>query len=155
MLKQIILSIFIIILSGCVNTADLSWDTYTTTQVKQVQSVIYGTITHVTPINIQTGGDENIIGALGGAILGGLFGNTVGGGKGNTFATAAGAIAGGLTGQNIQIAFNKKKGIKLEIKLNNNRIISVIQKGDLNSFYNGQRVSIIIGNGNKITVSPS
>ncbi|WP_032114936.1 glycine zipper 2TM domain-containing protein [Candidatus Arsenophonus nilaparvatae] len=154
MLKQVLVGIFTVTaLSGCINTGSLSGDTYTASQAKQVQTVNYGTVTRVTPVNIQAGGDENIIGALGGAVLGGLLGNTVGGGTGKTLATAAGAIAGGVAGQNVQGALNKTKGVQLEIRLDNGRIISVVQKGDPNSFRNGQRVSII-GSGNNITVSP-
>lgn len=150
MLKQVLVGIFTVTaLSGCINTGSLSGDTYTASQAKQVQTVTYGTVTRVIPVNIQAGGDENIIGALGGAVLGGLLGNTVGGGTGKTLATAAGGVAG----QNVQGALNKTKGVQLEIRLDNGRVISVVQKGDPNSFRNGQRVSII-GSGNNITVSP-
>ncbi len=67
-------------LSGCVNTDSLSGDTYTAGQAKQVQTVSYGTIVSVRPVNIQAGSNENVLGAIGGAVLGGLVGNTIGGG---------------------------------------------------------------------------
>lgn len=39
-----------------------------------------------------------IAGTVGGAVIGGLLGNTIGGGRGRTVATAAGIGAGGYVG---------------------------------------------------------
>ena len=56
------------------------------------------TITHQAPAK-----DENqIAGTAAGAVIGGLLGNQVGGGNGKKAATALGAIAGGLIGKNAQ-----------------------------------------------------
>lgn len=60
---------------------------------KQVQSVTYGTVVNARPVQIQGGDDNNVMGAIGGAVLGGFLGNTVGGGTGRSLATAAGAVA--------------------------------------------------------------
>ncbi|SPW22198.1 Outer membrane lipoprotein slyB precursor [Cronobacter sakazakii] len=67
-------------LAGCVNNDSLSGDVYTASEAKQVQNVTYGTVVNVRPVKIQGGDDTNVIGALGGAVLGGFLGNTVGGG---------------------------------------------------------------------------
>lgn len=129
MLKQVLIGVVAVTsLAGCVNTSTLSGDTYSAGQAKQVQTVTYGTVLNVRPVNIQAGGDENILGAIGGAVLGGLLGNTIGGGTGNTLATAAGAIAGGVAGQNIEGAVNKTKGVQLEIRLDSGKNIVVVQK---------------------------
>lgn len=59
-------------LAGCVNNDSLSGDVYTASEAKQVQNVTYGTIVHVRPV--QPGGDDaNVIGAIGGAVLGGFW----------------------------------------------------------------------------------
>ena len=56
------------------------------------------TVTHQAPSK-----DENqIAGTAAGAVIGGLLGNQVGGGNGKKAATALGAIAGGLIGKNAQ-----------------------------------------------------
>lgn len=56
------------------------------------------TVTHQAPAK-----DENqIAGTAAGAVIGGLLGNQVGGGNGKKAATALGAIAGGLIGKNAQ-----------------------------------------------------
>ena len=63
----------------------------------------YGTLVSVRPVKIQGGDDNNVIGAIGGAVLGGFLGNTIGGGTGRSLATAGGAIqalsAQGLAGK--------------------------------------------------------
>jgi len=86
-------------LAGCVNNDSLSGDVYSASEAKQVQNVTYGTIVNTRPVQIQGGDDNNVIGALGGAVLGGFLGNTVGGGTGRSLATAAGAVAGGVRDQ--------------------------------------------------------
>lgn len=49
-------------------------DVYTASEAKQVQNVSYGTIVNVRPVQIQGGDDSNVIGAIGGAVLGGFWG---------------------------------------------------------------------------------
>ncbi|MEG2115272.1 MAG: hypothetical protein RRZ38_15460, partial [Hafnia sp.] len=80
-------------LAGCANTSTLSGDVYTAGQAKEVQQVTYGSIVSIQPVRIQAGNDSNVIGSIGGAVLGGFLGNTVGGGTGRSLATAAGAVA--------------------------------------------------------------
>lgn len=154
MIKRVLaLSLVSLTLAGCVNDSNLSGDVYNASEAKQVQSVAYGTIIHIRPVKLQSGGDENVIGAIGGAVLGGLLGNTVGGGTGRTLATAAGAIAGGVAGQNIQGALNESKGVELEIRKDDGNTVMVVQKQGKTQFVAGQRV-IMATNGRQITVSP-
>jgi outer membrane lipoprotein SlyB len=42
-----------------------------------------------------------VVGAIGGAVLGGWLGSNIGGGAGQTIATAAGSVAGGMAGSAI------------------------------------------------------
>lgn len=50
----------------------------------------------------QTGkGPKETIGAVGGAVLGGLLGSKIGGGSGQLIATGAGAVLGGLLGSSV------------------------------------------------------
>lgn len=94
MIKRVlIVSLAGLSLVGCANTDSLSGDVYTASEAKQVQNVTYGTIVNVRPVKIQAGDNDNVIGAIGGAVLGGFLGNTVGGGTGRSLATAAGAVA--------------------------------------------------------------
>lgn len=142
-----------ITLAGCSNTSTLSGDTYSASEAKQVQSVSYGTLVSVRPVKIQGGDDNNVIGAIGGAVLGGFLGNTVGGGTGRSLATAGGAIAGGLAGQGVQGALNKTDGVELEIRKDDGNTIMVVQKQAASRYSVGQRVALA-SNGSQITVSP-
>lgn len=60
-------------LAGCVNDSSLSGDVYSASEAKQVQNVTYGTIVNARPVQIQGGDDTNVVGAIGGAVLGGFW----------------------------------------------------------------------------------
>lgn len=79
------------VLSGCANNT-ASGDTFTASQARQVQTVTYGSIVSARPVTIQGGNNNNVAGAIGGAVVGGFLGNTIGGGRGNSLATAGGAV---------------------------------------------------------------
>jgi len=140
-------------LAGCVNNDSLSGDVYSASEANQVQNVTYGTIVNTRPVQIQGGDDNNVIGALGGAVLGGFLGNTVGGGTGRSLATAAGAVAGGVAGQGVQGSMNKTQGVELEIRKDDGNTIMVVQKQGNTRFAAGQRV-VLASNGSQVTVSP-
>ncbi|MDS1619991.1 glycine zipper 2TM domain-containing protein [Escherichia coli] len=143
---------FCLSLTGCVDNDSLSGDVYTASQAKQVQKICYGTVINVRQVQIQEDG-ENIIGAISGAVLGGLLGNSVGGGSGRKLASAAGAIAGGMAGQRIQSAMNKTQGGELEIRKDDGTTIMVVQKQGKTHFSPGQRV-VLASKGDQVTVSP-
>lgn len=140
-------------LAGCTNTSALSGDVYSASEAKQVQSVSYGTLVSVRPVQIQGGDDNNVIGALGGAVLGGFLGNTIGGGSGRSLATAGGAILGGVAGQGVQGSLNKTNGVELEIRKDDGNTIMVVQKQAASRYSVGQRV-VLASNGSQVTVSP-
>lgn len=57
----------------------------------------------VTDVHTETRrGDTSGVGAVGGAVVGGLLGNMVGGGNGRKLATVAGAVGGGYAGNEIE-----------------------------------------------------
>ncbi|GKW40444.1 glycine zipper 2TM domain-containing protein [Pectobacterium parvum] len=153
MKRLLVVTLAGITLAGCANTSTLSGDVYSASEAKQVQTVTYGTIVSMRPVQIQAGEDSNVIGALGGAVLGGFLGNTVGGGTGRSLATAAGAVAGGVAGQSATSALNRTQGVELEIRRDDGSTIMVVQKQGDTKFSTGQRVAIA-SNGRSITVSP-
>ncbi|MEL4886192.1 glycine zipper 2TM domain-containing protein [Pectobacterium betavasculorum] len=153
MKRLLVVTLAGITLAGCANTSTLSGDVYSASEAKQVQSVTYGTIVSMRPVQIQAGEDSNVIGALGGAVLGGFLGNTIGGGSGRSLATAAGAVAGGVAGQGATGALNRTQGVELEIRRDDGSTIMVVQKQGDTKFSAGQRVAMA-SNGRSITVSP-
>jgi len=142
-----------ITLAGCTNSSSLSGDVYSASEAKQVQSVTYGTLVSVRPVQIQGGDDNNVIGAIGGAVLGGFLGNTIGGGSGRSLATAGGAVLGGVAGQGVQGSMNKTAGVELEVRKDDGNTILVVQKQGSTRFSVGQRV-MLASNGSQVTVSP-
>lgn len=73
MKRLLVVTLAGITLAGCANTSTLSGDVYSASEAKQVQTVTYGTIVSTRPVQIQAGEDSNVIGALGGAVLGGFW----------------------------------------------------------------------------------
>lgn len=153
MKRLIVVALAGITLAGCANNSTLSGDVYSASQAKQVQSVTYGTLVGVRPVQIQGGEDSNVIGAIGGAVLGGFLGNTVGGSSGRSLATAAGAVAGGVAGSSVEGAVNRTQGVELEVRKDDGNTIMVVQKQGNIRFSVGQRVALA-SNGRTITVSP-
>ncbi|AXU95329.1 MAG TPA: outer membrane lipoprotein SlyB [Erwinia persicina] len=153
MMRLLVVALAGITLAGCVNDNTLSGDVYSASEAKQIQTVTYGTLVSVRPVQIQGGDDSNVIGAIGGAVLGGFLGNTVGGGAGRSLATAAGAVAGGVAGQGVQGSLNKSQGVELEIRKDDGNTIMVVQKQASSRYAVGQRVAMA-SNGSQITVSP-
>ncbi|GKV82927.1 MULTISPECIES: glycine zipper 2TM domain-containing protein [Pectobacterium] len=153
MKRLLVVTLAGITLAGCANTSTLSGDVYSASEAKQVQTVTYGTIVSMRPVQIQAGEDSNVIGALGGAVLGGFLGNTIGGGSGRSLATAAGAVAGGVAGQSATGALNRTQGVELEIRRDDGSTIMVVQKQGDTKFSAGQRVAMA-SNGRSVTVSP-
>src|SRR5476651_1601970 len=141
-------------LVGCANNSSLSGDVYSASEAKQVQSVSYGTLVGVRPVQIQGGDDSNVIGALGGAVLGGFLGNTIGSGTGRSLATAGGAVLGGVAGQGEQSTINRSNAVELQIRRDDGTTIQVVQKTGPTKFSVGQRVSLATS-GSTVTVSPS
>ncbi len=152
-MRLLIVALAGITLAGCVNDNTLSGDVYSASEAKQIQTVTYGTLVSVRPVQIQGGDDSNVIGAIGGAVLGGFLGNTVGGGTGRSLATAAGAVAGGVAGQGVQGSLNKSQGVELEIRKDDGNTIMVVQKQAASRYSPGQRVAMA-SNGSQVTVSP-
>lgn len=141
-------------LAGCVNDNTASGDVYSASQAKQIQQVSYGTILSTRAVQIQGGDESNIIGALGGAVLGGFLGNTVGAGTGRSLATAGGAVLGGVAGQGVQSTLNRSSAVELQIRRDDGTTIQVVQKTGPTKFSVGQRVSMATS-GSTVTVSPS
>ena len=158
MKRIIVLSLSVSLLVSCQNTDIYSGDVYTADRAKQAQSISYGTIVAIRSVRIQTnansdGASSTGLGSIGGAVIGGLLGHTVGGGKGNKLATGAGAVAGAVVGSKVQNDLSSVTGVELEIKRENGTTVAVVQKAPANKFYIGQSVKLI-SNGRDINVAP-
>lgn len=70
---------------------------------KPVAAALCQGCARVTAVHTETRrGEASGVGAVGGAVVGGLLGNMVGGGNGKKLATVAGAVGGGYAGNEIE-----------------------------------------------------
>lgn len=91
----------ILLMGGCASTSPPA-----DTSVMASHVSGYGTVQAVEVVQRQAS-NNNVVGTLGGAVVGGLLGHQVGGGTGNTVATLAGAAGGAVAGNQVQRNMNK------------------------------------------------
>ncbi|MDE1461981.1 glycine zipper 2TM domain-containing protein [Spartinivicinus poritis] len=139
-----IMSGFFLVLTGCVS--NLSGESYSRNEVRQLQTVKMGTVIDVKLVQIE--GTKSGVGAIAGAAAGGIAGSTVGGGRGSDIAAIAGAVAGGLLGGKAEEAYTRSQGVQLTVELYDGSYVSVVQQVSPNvRFRPGDRVRILTQNG--------
>ncbi len=128
MIKRVlVVSMVGLSLVGCVNNDTPVRDVYTASEAKQVQNVSYGTIVNVRQVQIQGGDDSNVIGAIGGAVLGGFLEILLAAEPGVLWLLQQGCCRC-AAGQGVQSAMNKTQGVELEIRKDDGNTIMVVQK---------------------------
>ncbi|SAK45043.1 outer membrane lipoprotein [Caballeronia fortuita] len=79
----------------------------------------------VTAVNaVQTAQPTTGLGAIGGAVVGGLAGTQIGNGRGRTAATIIGAIGGGLAGNQIEHVVHKSTTYQVQVRMNDGSVRS-------------------------------
>ncbi|SAK39143.1 outer membrane lipoprotein [Caballeronia hypogeia] len=77
----------------------------------------------VTAVNtVQSAQPTTGIGAIGGAVVGGLAGTQIGQGRGRTAATIIGAIGGGLAGNQIEHVVHKATTYQVQVRMNDGSV---------------------------------
>lgn len=143
----------ILTLAGCANTSPYSGDVYRGNQAQSGQSVAYGTIVAIRPVQIQADSRAGgLLGTGGGAIIGGLLGSQVGGGSGRQLATVAGALGGSVAGSAAEDRANRVAALEMEIRRDDGTDVVVVQRAD-HQYQAGQRVRLI-GSGGNLSVAP-
>ena len=123
------------ILAGCASPSyGPQGQTYPTQSSYPAASQSYGTqygvVDSIQVVEGQPGGKGGPgLGTVAGAVVGGLLGNQVGSGNGRTAATVAGAVAGGMVGNNVE---NRQRTAgpsmyQVGIRLDNGSYTTVIQ----------------------------
>lgn len=80
-----------------------------------------GTVTAVTPVQVQSQ-QTNPVGVIAGGLIGGILGNQIGGGDGRKLATVAGAIGGGLAGNEIAKRMDAQTVYNVQVRLDNGQV---------------------------------
>ena len=93
---------------------------------------------------VDTKGKGSGLGAIGGAVVGGLLGNQVGGGRGQDAMTVVGAIGGAVAGNEVEKRVKTTKSYEVTVRLNDgtSRIIS---EAGVPVWHTGDKVKIING----------
>jgi len=81
------------------------------------------------------------LGAVGGAVVGGLLGNQVGSGRGRTLATVAGAVGGGYAGNRVERNMHKQTFTDVRVKMAGGAVRTFTEQGAAR-FHKGEHVRV-------------
>lgn len=125
--------------AGCVSSK--SGDVYRRDQAGREQTVRMATVESVREVLME--GTKSPIGTVAGAAIGGIAGHTMGGGRGSDVMAIVGAVAGGLAGAAIEEGVTRRMAVEITARLDNGKIIAVVQESAPYEFRPGDRVRII------------
>lgn len=142
-LSNAFLVMMLLLSAGCASSDREPVATYDRDQVGEVQHVENGRIISLTPVDIE-GGDGSMVGTVVGAVAGGLAGRQIGSGSGRDVATVVGAVAGGYAGSELSDGEARADGVRIGLKMDDGREISIIQELDENEMFRvGEQVSVV------------
>jgi len=138
--------LFSLALTGC--TMPSSGPMVPPSQVGVAAEISQGTVIISEPVTIE--GDRTGVGSAGGAGVGGAgaVAATGGGGTEAIIAGAVGAVAGAVVGQAVEERVTRAQGQRVTIRMDDGRIIEVVQEANEGVFMEGDRVNVAIGAGN-------
>jgi outer membrane lipoprotein SlyB len=128
LVQSFLLTGSIMLFTSC--ASQISSDVYTSRQVGEVSTTYAGTIKNVREVCVEQGDqlENNGLGVAGGGVTGGILGSNIG--KGRFFPTAAGAIAGAVTGSLIEKKLKQQSAFEYIIELENGGLMTVVQGQD-------------------------
>jgi outer membrane lipoprotein SlyB len=135
--------LFSTLITGCA-TPSSSGNVYRAGEARREQVVRTGIVESVRDVTIEN--DRTGVGAIGGAVVGGVAGSNIGKGKGATVGTVLGAVAGGIAGQAIEKGVGTKKGLEITVRLDSGELRAYVQEAD-ELFRPGERVRIVSSSG--------
>lgn len=128
-------------IAGCASDIDSNY--YSTGSVGQVSQAQGCTVVSVRPIKVST---QNGAGTAIGGIAGGITGSQIGGGNtAHLLGAVGGAILGGFAGNAAQEGLTSQQGYEYIVRLDNGNTVSTTQGADV-LLNPGQRCQIIFGN---------
>ena len=128
-------------IAGCASDIDSNY--YSTGSVGQVSQAQGCTVVSVRPIKVST---QNGAGTAIGGIAGGIAGSQIGGGNtAHLLGAVGGAILGGFAGNAAQEGLTSQQGYEYIVRLDNGNTVSTTPGADV-LLNPGQRCQIIFGN---------
>lgn len=135
-------------IAGCASDIDSNY--YSTGSVGQVSQAQGCTVVSVRPIKVST---QNGAGTAIGGIAGGIAGSQIGGGNtAHLLGAVGGAILGGFAGNAAQEGLTSQQGYEYIVRLDNGNTVSTTQGADV-LLNPGQRCQIIFGNPARIILN--
>jgi outer membrane lipoprotein SlyB len=141
-MQKLVVTLPIIVASALLGACATTGSGYSRNDVHAIESVQYGVIESVRPVDVD--GTQSGIGAGAGAVLGGLAGSQIGHGAGSVAGAVVGAVAGGLGGNYLENRATRTTGYEIVVRLKDDHSISVVQ-GDGDSLRPGDRVRVVTG----------
>jgi outer membrane lipoprotein SlyB len=141
-MQKLAMTLPLIVASALLGACATTGSGYSRNDLHAIESVNYGVIESVQPVNVD--GTHSGIGAGAGAVLGGLAGSQIGHGAGSFAGAVVGAVAGGLGGNYIENRATRTSGYEIVVRLTDNQTISVVQN-DGDSLRPGDRVRVVTG----------
>ncbi|MBI5781910.1 MAG: glycine zipper 2TM domain-containing protein [Rhodocyclales bacterium] len=125
--------------AGC--ASGLGGGPYSREEARRMMTVQYGVVEAVRPVQLE--GTKSPLGAGAGAVVGGVAGSGVGGGRGQIVGATVGAVAGGLAGAAVEEVATRTPGVEVTVRLENGRVIAVVQEDQGEGFRLGERVRVV------------
>lgn len=133
----------VIFLAGCASSK--SGDVYTRDQARREMSVRLGTVDSIREVLME--GTKSGAGTVAGGIIGGIAGGGLGGGRGSAISSVLGAIVGGIVGAGVEENATRKRALEYMIRLDDGRMISLVQEDAGEGIRPGERVRVLSGSG--------
>ena len=124
---QVLLLGSVLAMSACIPSKQTG-TTYSRNEARTVQNIQIGRVLDVTAVTIE--GTKTGLGGVVGGAVGGIAGNSVNNGVEGDIAAVLVGAAGALIGAKAEEAFTKATGTEYTLRLENGKIISVVQAND-------------------------
>lgn len=141
----------VLALTGCA-LPTRSTDAYSRGEIRNAMEVRMGTLEGIRLVKLE--GSSSAVGVVAGGALGGLAGSTMGKGRGKTAMTILGILAGIGAGAAIEERATAAQGLELIVRMDNGRVIAVVQEPSGEMFSPGQRVRVMT-QGRTLRVTPA
>ena len=149
--NSLLLTVGAMLLPSCAK--QISSDVYTSRQVGEVSVTYAGIIKNIREVCIEQNSqlEDNGLGIAGGGVAGGILGSTFG--KGRFIPTAAGALAGAVSGSFIEKKLKQQSAFEYIVELDNGGLMTIVQGQD-QIFNVGQPVYIIVSQTGRSRITP-
>jgi outer membrane lipoprotein SlyB len=149
--NSILLAVGTLLFPSCAR--QISSDVYASRQVGEVSVTYAGIIKSIREVCVEQGDqlEDNGIGIAGGGVTGGILGSAFG--RGKLVPTAAGAIAGAVTGSFIEKKLKQQSAFEYIVELENGGLMTIVQGQD-QVFCIGQPVYVIVSQTGRSRITP-